>query len=198
MDIVQGYSGLWTAADPFTLPKRNLKCTGISDFKSIISSGLNVYSKLYDLNGLTKEQYEVDLAANVKVVSLSDDTGTIYFVPDKYITKVPRYKTFPYKRLMIGLDAGLCFEELDVETLLVDLEEKASGHLGLNVKGYVTRIPSDVIVDEVLHKQNETARMANLTFSDSSDILLAKKEEEISRLKQHVATLEQIIKDLQV
>lgn len=198
MDIVQGYSGLWTAIDPFTLPERNLKCTGISDFKSIISSGLNVYSKLYDLNGLTKEQYESDLASDVKVVSLSDDSGSIYFIPDKYISTVPRHKTFPYKRLMIGLDAGLCFVELDVDTLLLELEEKASGHLGLNVKGHVTRIPSDVIVDKVLHDQNETARLTNLKFSDSSDILLVKREEEINRLKQHISNLEQIIKDLQV
>lgn len=198
MDIVQGYSGLWTAVNPFTLPEKNLMCTGISDFKSIISSGLNVYSKLYDLNGLTKENYETDLANNVKVVSLADESGTVYFIPDKYIRKIPRYKTFTYKRLMIGLDAGLCFEELDVDTLLLELQEKASGHLGLNVKGYVTRIPSDVIVDEVLHKQNEEARLANLTFSDSSDILLSKREEEINQLKQHVENLEQIIKDLQV
>lgn len=196
MDIVQGYSGVWVGQAPFLLPSLPLTCTGVGSFISLESTGFNILNKVYDANGLTKEQYTQDKQAGAELVTLTDSTGLSHHIPSLYLTTIPRYKAIPYNRLMIGLDAGVCYSGIDLEALKDELKVIASDFLGLTVKVSQTRIPVNIVVDEKTHSDNEVARQANVVFSDSDKLKLAKSEARVDELLERINVLEEIIRDL--
>lgn len=196
MKVVQGYSGLWTVKEPFTVPETVLTCTGTITISAFETTGFAVFSTIYSEAGLPVETYEADKKDGIKIISLTDDSGLTYMVPDKYIDSVPNYKVIPYSRLMIGIDAGVCYSELDIETLKSEVKLIADNHLGLNVTVYDHRVPSDVLIDEGRHKELETARQANIKFSPTTKTELVKANEEIDRLNEKINILEQLVVQL--
>lgn len=191
-----GHTGVFSVKEPFVLKDDvSYKCTGVFSFDAADKNNVDVLTTIFVANNLTNDDYLASKSAGSMVVTLEDGLGDIVTLPDDYILSLPSGESVPYSEHVITLTVGQLPDNVDLDTLLTDVVQRASGFTGVTCTGEVHKFVVNEHVSKEQHAEFEKAREAKLTYDKPDCGLLADSNATIAGLKQRVEQLEQIILD---
>lgn len=192
-----GAAGKYAVSAPFSLDSNKAyKCTSVSFMQSLLDKSVDVYTLYYQPNGLTEAVYNEDLSNNVAMVTLKSSDGDIVVVPSTYITLVPTEKEVPYRRFGVLFEFGLLPSDTSFTYLLEQMNELSKLTLGVEPNSALATLPFDGFVSQEEHAIKITEREVDIKYNNSPSAALAKSLKTEQELRQHIAALEDIIKQL--
>lgn len=192
-EIIIGNSGKWVVTSPYAVLDVEYTCTAINTFESLEGLGVSVLTQVYQSVGLEKAIYDDAKANGVRLITLSSANDGIVIVPEDHIETIPRYETVPYSHVIIGVDIGLLWDDVNLDTIRDEINDLVTNHVGVNTTAMVRRIPVTEIIPKDKHEAIEQARRTNQRFDTTAVAKLAAETERNATLTNHVTFLEQII-----
>lgn len=138
--------GIYEVKLPFTL-KQNVmyECLAIRDFADIYTLGIDVYDTYYQPKGLVDGQDNFDFKEEAKkephIITLKGNDGSIEYIPDTYITRLPDETLIPYHEVVLAVPLGALPDALNLEELKLELQESAAKHLNIITTTQVGVVP---------------------------------------------------------
>lgn len=194
-EIVIGNSGKWTVESPYSVDDIEYECTAINTFSSLESLGISVLTKVYQDVGLGTSEYDLAKSADIRLITLTSSNGMELLLPEDKITSVPRYETVPYSHVVIGVDIGLLWDQVDLDSISAEVNSLVSNHTGIATTTLVRRIPVSEVIPKDKHNAIELARATNQVFDTTANAKLATANERIAEMTTRMTFLETIIKE---
>lgn len=162
-----GTRGVYTLTTPFdTLLQANVQytCIGIRKLADIVGSGSDPFADYYATHNLAQDVYEGHVGSGVAIISLQSPSGDIVYVPDVYVSGMPRLGGVPYTNLVLGLDIGALPDTVSLAALnqrLIDTVAEYIGKTVAEVKVFANSDPFVHTLDD--HNTAEAARQVLIT-----------------------------------
>ena len=180
-----------------------LTCIAIRDFDDIYSKNEDVYEVYYETAGLTNGtvvdqqpfDFERERLLNPNIITLSDVTGALYYIPDTFILSMPAISDVPYSERILSVSLGPMPDMLDVNNVKAEMTELVKSKTGMTtvvVHEHSLALLENPTYDE--HLAMERVRKASLQNSASVYERLARAEAEVTRLNALVAKYETTLK----
>lgn len=115
-----GTSGIFRLNAPFSVDLQtgmSYRCEAIRRVIDFVEVGLDVFEEIYLPKGLSRTQYEQDLANQVAIISLVASSGHFVMVPSTYILAYPDIGGVPYTVMVLGLELGAIPNYMDLTGL---------------------------------------------------------------------------------
>lgn len=188
--------GRYTLIAPFTtLPTVLYKCEAIRTFLECQVSGLDVLNNVYILAGLTSVEYNRDLKAGTKVVTLLSDTETPIYVPDSYIESYPNFDAVNYSHIVGSFDLGALPDFLSLVNLKLEIAALVSDLVGKEPTVTIHRAGSTGLVTPAQHEIAEVARVAAISRRTTHRAENIKLRAQVTTLEEQNVILTQLLKD---
>ena len=184
-----GTTGIFTLSAPFTTKLQvatSYRCEAIQRFSELLEAGAEPFEEFYQVNGLTQEKYEQDLANNVCIVSLVSNTGHWVRVPSSYIVAFPDIGGIAYSVMVLGLEIGAIPNYLDLTGLKSVLAQVCQDTLGKRPEVKEVIISAVEKISQSDHDTLENARQQAITNSQTDRAkLLALQKQYAALLLEH-------------
>lgn len=150
----------WKAAEGVSY-----ECIAIRTFADIYKLGVDVYTTYYERVGLIdgKDGFSFSNEAKVEanIITLKGTDGSVLYIPDTYITKIPDASLIPYSEVILGISLGALPDDLNIEDVKEDIEEVVGNRINIRPTIDVGTIP--VVKNPTLeeHLILERTRMGN-------------------------------------
>ncbi|RKY56502.1 MAG: hypothetical protein DRP93_01230 [Candidatus Neomarinimicrobiota bacterium] len=124
--------GTVTLSSPFDLVIPNnlvIEVTGSRTLKDLETAGLDPYKNIYEANGIVS-QYDTDLADDVIVYTLQDDSGGVTYVPITYVIGRLDGTGHEFVEKTIGVSLGLIphtYNLAEIEAKLIETVQDTIG-----------------------------------------------------------------------
>lgn len=87
-------------------PAQEYQCTAIRSFAELSLKGIDVYKTYYAPKEVPDSIYQQDYTVGATIVSLQDENGHVFEIPDTFILKYPDIQTEKFKRIILSCDLG--------------------------------------------------------------------------------------------
>lgn len=181
---------------PWTIqPGVVYECIAVRDFTDFIERGIDVYVQYYQAKGLTREDYEIDLAAGAHIVTLVSDLYPSIQLPDTYIENYPNQDHVPYSNVVLAVKIGPLADSVPLEAWAQDLIDVTSDRLGVNAQVATLLTPHTGFITTAEHEQLEQVRAAAITNRTTAHAENQQWKIDRQAYIDRIATLEQLLAD---
>lgn len=148
------------------------ECIAIRTFTDIYKLGISVYSAYYEPAGLVVNtlipdgtsifNFEEESAKQPNIITLRGVDGSVIYVPDTYITKMPDNTLVPYSQVVLGVSLGPLPDEVNIDTLVTDVNALVASRAGINSTVHVCRAALEKNPTFEEHVQLEFTRLEGM------------------------------------
>lgn len=189
-----GVAGKFKVTAPFSLiTDKSYKCTAVSFILSLLDKDIDVFKEFYEPVGLTRDDYNADVAINETIVTLKTSDGDITNIPSAYLEEVPIDMEVPYERFGVMLEFGTLPTETSFTYLIEQLQELSKITTGIDPNASLLVLPFDGFVTREEHEQNLRDREISISYSKSPILALRDSQLEVQSLKQRIEALEEAL-----
>lgn len=125
-----GSSGYFELSAPFDtklLPGEKYTCQAVRKISDYIANNEDVFTNIYEANGLTSNDYDLDVISDTYIISLQAAIGHWLYVPVRWVATYAITNGVPYRAVTIGValppipvSRDLSFLEQDIRNLVKD------------------------------------------------------------------------------
>jgi hypothetical protein len=158
--------------------------------------GVDPYEAFYKPHGITQQAYEQDVTNLANIVTLMSDTQPLVYVPDTYIESYPDVTAVPYRHIVLSMSLGAVPDSLVLDDLTTKIEELIEANIGIT--GTVTIHQAGTTakgIEQGTHRTLESNRLARIENNTTDHAKVLTAQAELERLREQMATLEQIVLD---
>ena len=198
INLTVGMKGTVIAAAPFDTqisPRQIHTCIGVETIDGLIAKGFEPYEDIYEPNGIDEDQFNLDSASGVRIITFQAATGEVIAVPELYIESIPDANGVPYRCIMLGISLSAIPDDLDLTDLKTEVGDLIFNHLGVRSEIKEVTYGEPVILSVTEHDAVEAARVNNVTNNVSSRLRANQLQSTVDSLTLKVQMLEQYIKD---
>lgn len=134
----------------------------IRSFPEMERRDRDVFTEIYDPQGLSEDIYKEDANANASIITLKAVDESLYFIPNTYIESYPGMAGLDYSRNVIVLDIGMIPATIDLSLLESDLKDVIVKNVGADCDVIVDTMRYDGNVTHEEHISLETARLIKI------------------------------------
>lgn len=191
-----GTRGLYELNAPWSADAGVLyTCVALRAFVDLENRGQDVFSVYYEAVGLTQSEYTQDRQNGELIVTLiSDETAPIY-VPTSYIASLPDLSHYNYSHVILSASLGPLPDTLDLTFARNEVSQTLSDVIGVAPTVELAKAPMSGVITPSDHQTQTAARNAAKTNSTTERAKRLAAEEQVTRLQQKVAFLEDLIRD---
>lgn len=194
-----GAKGIFTLEAPYNalMPTQIVySVEGIRRISDIVASGLDPFVEYYEPNGITQEAYELDLQADINIVSLMSTGGDWLYVPSTAIMSYPDINGVSYTAMMLGISLGALPDTTSLAPLKTAISNMVRDYLGITpiVKEIV--VSDSSLISYADHTTIETARAGVKTVDKSDAAKLTDMTAKYNALLVRVSQIEAYAKTL--
>lgn len=190
---MSGYYKLLAPFDQTIEPNSIYTCQAVRSITDLLSTNEEPLNTIYLKNGLTKEEYETDVAERMLIVTLQGGFGEWVQIPVKYIQTYPLASGVLYHRLGIAVGLGMVPVNMDVTMVGRAIEEAVYGVLAVTPSIKPIQLSKPTLLTEDQHAEIEANRTGILELKPSLQKQLDDKTAECERLRNVIKNLEQFI-----
>jgi len=186
--------GLFNFKEPFaTLEDKYFTVSGTVSIRTLVGQGKDILNDIYLTNGLTQEDYNTDLAANVIIVTLITDRGAQLTLPSQYLLTLPEINTVDYQHVVLGVSLGNIPVAMPLTYLKEQLASITSETVGITPTINEFIVPTEGTVSLDTHTALEEARTLGLGQVVTARGQLDKANAAVVSLQEKVTLLQQAL-----
>lgn len=166
-----GAKGLFTLEAPYNalMPTQIVySVEGIRKISDIVASGLDPFVEYYTPNGITQAAYDLDVAADVSIVSLMSTGGDWLYIPSTAIVSYPDINGVSYTAMMLGISLGALPDNASLAPLKTAISNMVKDYLGVTPTIKEIAVSGSSLISYADHATIETAR-AGVKIINASD-----------------------------
>ena len=162
-----GFFSLRAPLDKVIMINEQYTCIGIRDLSDYIANNEDPQTTIYTPLGIL-DDYPVDLAINMFIVSLQNAIGHRIQIPAKYIITYPQTNGVVYRAVMLGVSLPSLPVNNDLSGLIAEITTAVTDILGVVpvIKLVETSRPVLVQPDEVALLESQRALLQNSSGTD--------------------------------
>lgn len=195
--------GKWSVRAPWTISSTTTyTCIAIRSFDDLYGKGEDVYNTYYVPYGCTDGvtvdgmpfKFETERLRLPNIVTLQDANGSLYYVPDTFITSYPDETEVPYSQRVISVALGPLPDTLDITNIISEISDIVKSRLGIEspvVQENVASVTSNPSYEEYLTM--ERVRKSAITANTSVREQLVAANTELAKLRQQIDAYEAIL-----
>lgn len=162
--------GFYKFASPWTVKAGTIyECLAIRTFTDIYKLGQDVYRTYYEPVGLIEGvvvpgtsvpfTFSTEVAQEPNIITLRGSDGSMIYIPDTFILKVPDSTLVPYSQVVLGVSLGPLPDDVNIDIVKQDIAALVASRMGINANVKVCRagLESNPTFDE--HVLLERARL---------------------------------------
>lgn len=193
-----GASGVFLLKPPLT-DKVNVDevftCQAVRSISEYESINDDVYTKAYVNNGLTQADYDLDRDADMHILSLQSPAGMWVYVPAMYVERYPDHNGVLYTGTILTVAIPPMPSDTDFDTVKTEIAQKVLALLGVQVAMEQVESTRPTIVTSEEHAQVVATRAAARAGYITHDVEVGLLQRTVQSQAQHIAQLEQYIRD---
>jgi len=151
-----GVRGLFKIGTPFSSyinVQQEFKVVSIDTIPKIVNAGQDPIKTIYEPVGLSKDDFNTDLDNNVKIITLSTDSGEYIYIPDKYILSQPIVNGINYREKTIMVNLGYLPVNHNIDTLTSIVEDDIYDVLGIKTNAAIIDTSTTISIEGLKHKE---------------------------------------------
>lgn len=106
-------------------------CKSIRKISELLSKSETVLDTYYINNGLTEDDYIVDLKLDTPIIGLFSAKGVWFYVPASYLLSYPDSTGVGYRRMILGAELGPVPDNFDLEPVNQAVADIIYSHIGI-------------------------------------------------------------------
>lgn len=192
-----GSSGAFKFKAPFDkLLGSNISytCKSIRKISELLSKSESVLETYYLANGLTADDYAVDLKNDIAVIGLFSAKGIWFYVPTSFILSYPDSTGVGYRRMILGAELGPIADTLDLEVVNHAVADTIYAHLGIMPEIKNVAVSQKVLLNLDDHASIENSRKSKITVDKPLTLRIDEITRERDEARLKVTELENYIK----
>ena len=192
-----GSRGSYEALPPYDtviLPTDVYICKGIRKLSDYLAMNEDPKTFIYQYYGMSEEDYNNDLKADVEIISLQSDRGVWVYVPINRIRTYPQVNGIEYRAKSIVIKLPLIKESSDIASLVSDLSDMVLEHLGVTPEVSVVNLTRPTLLTSEASDTLETQRMAARPNDRTLTQKIINYQNTIIDLRNKISELEDYIK----
>lgn len=174
-------------------PAAFYECITLETLASSIANGETPFETYYEPLGLTEQDVQADLAAGAKLVTVQCMTGIIVTIPSTYIESIPDANGVTYHCVMLGVALSVIPDTQDLSSLKQDIMNLVESRLGVKSKIEEVVYGPPTLIAQSTHLELQTLRASRVASSSSDAALVIMYKEQLDKLREQTAMLEQYI-----
>lgn len=180
------------------------ECLAIRSFEDIYKLGIDVYTKYYVPVGLKNGQpmgatvFDFDKESKLypNIVTLKGADGSMLYIPDTFITKIPDKSLVPYSEVVFAISLGLLPDEEDLSGLQSEVAELIAARANIEATVNICRVSTLVNPTVEEHRLLEALRLGTPPqVRPNTMILLEQAQEQLKDRDLKIALLTKLIKE---
>lgn len=197
--------GRFTLRPPWsTVPNMLYKCTSFRSFETCYKEGKDVYKTFYEPMGVlegsttytaTPFSLEEERLANVTIVSLRGDDGSLIWVPDSFIASQPVVSDVEYSLMVLAVSLGAIPDDQDLSPLKTSIYNLVRNYTGVNPTIFEARAPSTNTPTPTQHAVLEAARQGAITLDETDKAKAIRLQQEKVLLQNQIDKLTTILRN---
>jgi len=196
IELALNQKGKFQVSEPFDkIMNQDLVYTVLSirTLKEIYDSGHKPYEEIYELQGLTIDDYELDFGNNEPIIGLGYGGDTYHYIPKRLIVSAPPLfgKQFSERTIMINM--GNIPIDFNLDEVLTILNNKVKEVTGIKPSAAAFESSARILVGEDDYLDWDVKRQGQIT--ESCEVKYQKLINEYDTLVAHKNKLEKIIED---
>lgn len=196
--------GRYKVREPFRISEDiDYTCIAIRSFRDIYREGTNPYTTIYQPAGLidgymvdgTTFSFAREETRGINIITLIDDAGQSYLIPDNYIAGYPSSTTIQYREFILSCSLGALPEEVDTIAAEQAIKDAVGEQFGIQPTVAVHSLATLTNPTYEEHLAMEQARKAAINTGSGANERIKELEEQALRNDQIISTLTQILID---
>lgn len=191
-----GNEGVFTFKPPFnTLSLHNevYTCQGLDTVSNLTQLGIDVYKSIYEPNGISNDDFKLDLKNETLIVTLVDSSNFRVRVPDSYIVGMGVMDGVIYRQLAIAISIGQIPINLELDLLLEELKKITFSLIGVDPEVKLAELSKNVLVSMDEHERLKKIKENRKTMNENSVLTVIRLENEKIELLEKIKLLERVI-----
>jgi len=188
-------TGYWTLKLPFSAsPTVIYTCKAIRSFTDIKVLKQDPYVEYYQMQGISRADYERDVLSLANIVTLTSSTNPIIYVPDTYIESYPDVTTIPYRHLVLSMSLGAVPDTLVLDDLKAKIKDLTLNTVGIQstVKEHQACAAVENI-DQATHATLESNRLARIATNTTCYAAVLAADGKLDALVDSYTILEDLV-----
>lgn len=166
-----GSKGQYIFLEPFNTSlyqEQELEVVSVGYIKELEDKKIDVLKVIYNIIGLTNEDYLDDINNNIPIVTFMSSNGSYLYVPADRIQGMPDSSGVKYQERIIAINLGLIPLETDLDSLKENIKDLVYDNFGVTSSIKEVHSSSVVLIDKVkdtaFRKLLENKRTNNLSY----------------------------------
>jgi hypothetical protein len=189
-------TGLYTLKTPYSsliLSTTQYTCIAIQSLSGAISSNTDPFTNVYQANGATQSEFDLDLKNDAYLITISSGDGDLVVFPSSALVSVPITDGVIYRNLVLSLSLSAISDEADLTVFQQQMKDLALHSLGINSSVYITQVGAMTVLTRTNSDALEAARLVNAITPESELYNNHVLTQQNTALLQKVASLEAYI-----
>lgn len=165
----------------------------IRSFDDLKARNVDVVGLVYGPVGLDSTDYQKDILAGARIVTLMSLSQDPIYVPSTYIAKYPVSDLIPYSRIVLTANLGPLPDSYDTALLEQAVKDAVSGFIGVEADIQLGRLTHTDVITPEEHSTLEDARLANVRYSATAYADKLTAEQRVRDLEQRLELYEEIL-----
>lgn len=196
--------GRFKVREPFRISADvDYTCIAIRTFKDMYREGTNPYTAIYSKVGLidgatfNNETFSFSREEDrgINIITLADDLGRSFLIPDNYITSFPSSTSVEYREIILSCSLGALPIDTDITLAQQAIIDAVGAQFGItpSVLTHSLSTLNNPTYEE--HLALEQARFAAMENGTTSNDIINGLRDQIEVRDKTILTLTQILKD---
>lgn len=196
--------GRYKVREPFRISDEvDYTCIAIRTFKDMYREGTNPYTAIYSKVGLidgaivNSETFNFSREEDrgINIITLTDDLGRSFLIPDNYITSYPSSTSVEYREIILSCSLGAL--PLDTDTTLAEqaIIDAVGAQFGITPTVMTHSLATLNNPTYEQHLALEQARFAAMETGTTSTAIIEGLRADLELRDKTIQTLTQILKD---
>lgn len=178
-------------------------CIAIRSFAELYREGTNPYTTIYVPNGLSDGTVIDDVTFNfsreeirgINIITLADDQGRAYLVPDNYILSYPSSTTIVYREMILSCSLGALPENIDLSSAQEAVVTAVNNAFGITPTVASHSLATTTNPTYEQHLALEQARIASIKSDETAAAKINQLRADIAYRDNLIQTLSKILID---
>lgn len=188
-----GTSGIYKLASPFAAKLQSgmsYRCEAVRRVIDFVELGVDVYEEFYLPEGISRDQYNLDVSNQVAIISLVASSGHFVHVPSTYILAYPDIGGVPYTVMVLGLELGAIPNYMDLTGLKYAIQNLVRDTIGVTPQVREVVISAVQKLSQSDHDALENARRSYITNSQTDRAKALTLQNQFNTLQQQYNELQ--------
>lgn len=186
--------GWFDIQEPFaTHNKAQYTCKAIRKLSDYVSSNEDAFELVYSPVGLSLDVYEADLAKDMPIIGLQNNSGHWHYFPARALLAYPDATGVPYQRKGVHISLPPMPVARDITFLKKELEDLIRDRLGVVCGISYVDASAVQLVTEDKHQTETLARAAAANATPTKAAYIRTLESQADKMLKHIALLEAYI-----